>query len=344
MTMPTRPLGRSGMEITVLGVGTWAIGGGEWKYGWGAQDDASSVRTLHRALEQGINWIDTAAVYGRGHAEEIVGRTLAGLRPEDRPYVFTKCGLRWSDSDPFGEPQRNLRPDSIRMECEASLRRLGLERVDLLQFHWSDMTGTPVEESWGELCSLVDEGKVRTAAVSNFDVGLLERCEAIRHVESLQPPFSLVKRAVAADVIPWCAERGTGVICYSPLQAGLLTESFSVERIALMDVRDWRRWHPDLAVEFNEPRLGRNLALRDGLKPVAERHGVSVAAIAAAWTLAWPGVSGAIVGARTPDQVDGWIAAATVTLEEADLDEIAAAVDRTGAGAGPGRPPAMVAA
>ena len=343
MTLPTRPLGRSGLDITVLGAGSWAIGGGEWKYGWGRQDDASSVRALRCALEHGINWIDTAPVYGLGHSEEIVGRVLAAIPPADRPYLFTKCGLRWSDSDPFGEPQRNLRPESIRMECEASLRRLGIERIDLYQFHWADLIGTPIEDSWAEVGRLIDEGKVRAAGVCNFDVALLEQCEAIRHVDSLQPLLSLIKRQAAADVIPWCVEHGTGVICYSPLQAGLLTGSFSAERIALTDPRDWRRWHADLAVEFNEPRLSRNLALRDGLRPIADRHGVSVASIALAWVLAWPGVSGAIVGSRAPDQVNDWIGGAVV-LGDADLVEIEAAVASTGAGAGPSRPAAMLAA
>lgn len=339
MTLPTRPLGRSGLELTVLGAGTWAIGGGEWKYGWGPQDDASSVRALRRAFEHGVNWIDSAAVYGRGHAEEIVGRTLAGMPEGERPYVFTKCGLRWSDSDPYGEPQRNLRPASIRMECEASLRRLGIERIDLYQFHWSDLTGTPVEESWAELAMLVDEGKVRAAGVSNFDVELLERCEAIRHVDSLQPPFSLISRATGELLVDWCAAHETGVICYSPLQGGLLTDSFSAQRVALMDPRDWRRWHGDLADEFNEPKLSRNLALRDALRPIADRHGTTVAAVALAWTLAWPAVTGAIVGSRSPDQVDGWIGGAGVTLTDEDLDEIQSAIERTGVGIGPVRPP-----
>lgn len=340
MTMSTRPLGRSGLDISVLGAGSWAIGGGEWKYGWGPQDDASSVRALRRAIEVGVNWIDTAAVYGRGHAEEMVGRALAAIPPQERPYVFTKCGLRWSDSDPFGEPQRNLRPESIRMECEASLRRLGIERIDLYQFHWSDLAGTPIEDSWGEMGRLIDEGKVRAGAVSNFDVELLERCERIRHVESLQPPFSMIMRSAAADVIPWCATHDTGVICYSPLQAGLLSDSFSAERVALMDRRDWRRWHTDLSVEFNAPKLSRNLSLRDSLRPIAERHGATVAAIALGWVLSWSGVSGAIVGSRSPDQVDGWIGAKDVTLTDKDLAEIEAAIARTGAGVGPTRPPA----
>jgi aryl-alcohol dehydrogenase-like predicted oxidoreductase len=341
MTTPLtrRPLGRTGLDISTVGAGTWAIGGSEWKFNWGPQDDASSVRALRRAIELGVNWIDTAAAYGRGHAEEIVGRVLAGLPAADRPHIFTKCGLRWSNSDRFGDLQRNLRPHSIRMECEASLRRLRTERIDLYQFHWSDLTGTLVEDSWGELASLVDEGKVRAPAVSNFDVDLLERCEKIRHIESLQPPFSLIYRQAAANVIPWCAENGTGVIAYSPMQSGLLTDSFSAERIELMAPGDWRRWHPDLAHEFTPPRLPRNLALRDSLRPVAERHGTTVAAIANAWVLSWPGVTGAIVGSRSPDQVDGWIDAGAVTLTSADLDEIQQAADSLQAGSGPARPP-----
>ena len=344
MSLPKRPLGRSGMNITVLGAGTWVIGGANWKYGWGPQDDASSVRALRRALEHGVNWFDTAAVYGRGHAEEIVRRALAPLPDGDRPYIFTKCGLRWSDADPFGDPANDLRPEAIRMECEASLRRLGIERIDLYQFHWPDTRGTPIEDSWGAMCGLIEEGKVRAGAVSNFDIGLLERCEAIRPVDSLQPAFSLITRGSGADVIPWCAGHGTGVICYSPLQAGLLTDSFSAERIALMAEADWRRWHGDLAMEFNEPKLGQNLALRDALRAIAGRHSATVASVALAWVLSWPGVSGAIVGSRSADQVDGWIGGASVTLTGADLDEIAAAIERTGAGTGPVRPPAAVTA
>ena len=334
MTLPKRPLGRSGMDITVLGAGTWAIGGGNWKYGWGPQDDASSVRAIRRALDRGVNWIDTAATYGRGHAEEIVGRVLAQIPAADRPFIFTKCGLRWSDSDPFGEPERDLSPDSIRME-----RRLGIERIDLYQFHWSDLLGTPIEDSWGEMCRLVDEGKVRAGAVSNFDVGLLDQCEAIRHVTSLQPPFSMINRASAGDVIPWCATHGAGVICYSPMHSGLLTDSFSEERVALMDRYDWRRWHRDLGMEYNQPKLRHNLALRDGLRAIADRQGTTVASVALAWVLAWPGVTGAIVGSRSADQVDGWIGGAELRLTPEDLDEIEAVIERTGVGIGPRRPP-----
>ena len=332
--LPTRPLGTSGLEITPVGFGAWAIGGGGWSYGWGPQDDSASLAAMRRALELGVNWIDTAAVYGLGHSEELVGRLLRGLPQADRPYVFTKCGLVWSSTDPMAEPSRVLEPESIRRECEASLRRLGVERIDLYQFHWPDESGTSVEDSWGAMVRLIEEGKVRAAGVSNFDVALLAHCEAVRHVDSLQPPFSLIRREVAEREIPWCAELGTGIICYSPMQSGLLTDSFSARRAAGFADDDWRRRSP----EYQSPRLERNLALRDALRPIARRHGATVAATAIAWTLAWPGVTGAIVGARSPAQVDGWIGAAKLQLTPADLDVIAAAIARTRAGEGPARP------
>jgi aryl-alcohol dehydrogenase-like predicted oxidoreductase len=289
---------------------------------------------MRHALELGINWIDTAAVYGLGHSEEVVGRLLRELPRSQRPFIFTKCGLVWDERDPMTPPRRTLKPDSIRRECEASLRRLGIERIDLYQFHWPDETGTRVEDSWAAMVKLVEEGKVRAAGVSNFDVKLLDRCAAIRHVDSLQPPFSLINRSAAEREIPWCASRGTGVICYSPMHSGLLTDSFTAERVAALAEDDWRRRAPD----FQQPNLGRNLSLRDALRPIAKRHGTSVSAIAIAWTLAWPGVTGAIVGARTPKQVDGWIGAASIALTEQDLDEIASAIRRTKAGAGPVQP------
>jgi aryl-alcohol dehydrogenase-like predicted oxidoreductase len=228
------------------------------------------------------------------------------------------------------EPRRVLKPESIRRECEASLLRLGIDRIDLYQFHWPD-PDTPVEESWSEMDKLVKEGKVHAAGVSNFNVELLERCEAVRHVDSLQPPFSLINRKAAEKEIPWCEKHNTGVICYSPMQSGLLTDNFTASRVSRLATDDWRRRSP----EFNEPNLSRNLALRDALRPIAQRHGTSVSAVAIAWTLAWPGVTGAIVGARTPAQVDGWIQAASLTLTVEDLKEIASALERTKAGAGP---------
>ncbi|MDQ3950664.1 MAG: aldo/keto reductase [Gemmatimonadota bacterium] len=333
--IPTRPLGSSGLDITIVGFGAWAIGGGDWFSGWGPQDDNQSIAAMRHAVERGINWIDTAAVYGLGHSEEVVGRLLRELAPADRPFVFTKCGLVWDENDRMAESKRILRPESIRRECEASLRRLGVERIDLYQFHRPDDTGTPVEDSWATMVRLIDEGKVRAAGVSNFKVDLLERCEAVRHVDSLQPPFSVIGRNAAADVIPWCAEHDTGVVVYSPMQSGILTERFDKARMASLAPDDWRH----TAAYFQEPNLTRGLALRDELRPIAERHGVTVSAVAVAWTLAWPGVTGAIVGARSAEQVDGWIGGATLELTPADLDEIAAAIERTGAGSGPARPP-----
>ena len=264
-TIPTRRLGSRGPQITELGFGAWAIGGGDWAYGWGPQDDADSVAAIHRALERGAGWIDTAAVYGLGHSEEVVARALRGMA--DRPLVFTKCGMVWQDQSD-GVPRPNLRPDEILRECEDSLRRLGVERIDLYQFHWPDtMTGTPVEESWGVMADLVQQGKVRWAGVSNFDVVLLERCEPILHVDSLQPPFNAVQREAGGDVIPWCHANGTGVIVYSPMMSGLLTQRFSAERVASLDPSDWRHGMPGV---FAEPALSRNLSLRDALAPIAE--------------------------------------------------------------------------
>lgn len=327
--LPTRPLGSRGPEITSVGFGAWAIGGGDWRFGWGPQNDEDSVAAIRRALELGINWIDTAAAYGLGHSEEIVARALAGVA--ERPLVFTKCGMVWHDQADR-VPRPNLRPEEIRRGCDESLRRLGVERIDLLQFHWPDPnTGTPVEESWGAMADLVAAGKVRWAGVSNFDVPLLERCEPILHVDSLQPPFSAIDRAAAAELLPWCAAHGTGVIAYSPMMSGLLSGRFSRERAAALDEADWRRGFPP----FQEPALSRNLALADALRPVAERHGTTMAAVAVAWTLAWPALTASIVGARSPEQVEGWIAAADLRLTDADLDEIAAAIARTGAGEGP---------
>jgi aryl-alcohol dehydrogenase-like predicted oxidoreductase len=333
MSMAKRRLGRDGPEITVVGSGSWAIGGGGWLFGWGAQDDAQSIEAIQRAVTCGVNWVDTAAVYGHGHSEEVVGRAIRDLAASERPLLFTKCGLRWDDEDPMAPAVRDLRPERIRLECEASLRRLGVEAIDLYQFHWPDEIGTPVEDSWGEMSQLVAEGKVRHAGVSNFDVGLLERCEQIMHVDSLQPPFSAIRRAAAADVIPWCRENGTGVIAYGPLQAGILTESFSAARVAEMDADDWRR-HDE---QFVEPALSRHLTLRDALVPIARRHGTTVAAVAVAWVISWPGVTGAIVGARSPAQVDGWLPAARIDLAPEDLAEIATAIERTGTGSGPVR-------
>src|SRR2546428_1159471 len=327
MTLPTRPLGSSGLDITTVGFGAWAIGGGGWAFGWGPQDDTASLAAMRHAVERGVNWIDTAAVYGLGHSEELVGRLLRELQPGERPLVFTKCGLVWDDRNPMKEARRVLKPESLRHEAEASLRRLGVERIDWYQFHWPVETGTPIEDSWQAMVRLVEAGKVRAAGVSNFDVALLARCEAIRHVDSLQPPFSLIRREAAAAEIPWCAEHGTGVIVYSPMQSGILTDAFTAQRVAKLAPDDWRR----RAAEFQQPNLARNLALRDALKPVARRHGTTVSAVAVAWTPARPGVTAAIVRPASPAPIDGWIGAAGLELTPADLDEIAAGGRDTGA-------------
>jgi len=281
-----------------------------------------------------VSWVDTAAVYGLGHSEEVVGRALADIPRAERPLVFTKCGLRWNPKDPMEVSARDSSPARIREECEASLRRLRAEAIDLYQFHWPDQQGTPLADSWGEMMKLQDEGKLRYIGVSNYTTALLEGCEALRHVQSLQPPFSLVRRDVAASELPWCRAHGTGVIVYSPMQSGLLTDGFTAARVAAMPADDWRRRAP----HFQEPNLSRNLALRDALAPIASHRGVNVGAVAVAWTLAWPGVTGAIVGARSPDQVDGWITAAGLELDPGELALIAGALERTGAGSGPLRP------
>ena len=332
--LPTRQLGTTDMHISRVGFGAWATGGGDWSYGWGPQDDDQSIAAMNHSLELGVNWIDTAAIYGLGHSEEVVGRFLAQRAPADRPFVFTKCGMVWDETDRMKDPVRTLRPDSIRRECEASLRRLGVERIDLYQFHWPDEHSTPIEDSWRTMVSLVEEGKVRAVGVSNFDYELLEECEAIRHVDSLQPPFSLIRRSAGETEIPWCKTHRTGVIAYSPMQSGILTDTFSAERVARMAEGDWRR----RSANFQSPRLERNVALRDALRPIAERHGTTVSSIAIAWVIAWPGVTAAIVGARSPEQVNGWIEAATLALTEADIDEIVKGLERTGAGQGPARP------
>jgi len=332
--LPRRRLGTNGPEITTVGFGAWAVGGGGWSFAWGSQDDADSIAAIRHAVSLGVSWIDTAAVYGLGHSEEVVGRAIADIPGSERPLVFTKCGLRWNPADPMEVSARDSSPARIREECEASLRRLGVEAIDLYQFHWPDQSGTPLADSWGEMMKLQDQGKLRYIGVSNYTTSLLEGCATLRHVQSLQPPFSLVRRDMAASELPWCREHGTGVIVYSPMQSGLLTDAFSAERVAAMPADDWRRRAP----YFQEPNLGRNLALRDALSPIAHKHGVDVGAVAIAWTLAWPGVTGAIVGARRPEQVDGWIRGAALALDASDLAEIARAIERTGAGSGPLRP------
>jgi aryl-alcohol dehydrogenase-like predicted oxidoreductase len=340
--LPTRPLGTTGMNITRAGLGTWAIGGPGWAFGWGAQDDAASIATIRHAVERGLNWIDTAAVYGVGHAEEVVGRALRDIPRAARPYVFTKCSLVWDENDHSIPPHRDGSPASLRREVEASLRRLQLERLDLYQMHWP-ADNTPLEVYWQTLLDLKREGKVRAVGLSNHNVAQLEAAERLGHVDTLQPPFSAIVRQVGAAELPWCAAHQTGVICYSPMQLGLLTGAFSPERVKALPRNDWRsrepEYNPPVSADFSGEPLRRNLALADALKPIAARHGVTQAAVAVAWTLAWPGLTAAIVGARRPAQVDGWFPATTLELSQADMQEIADAIARTGAGAGPALPP-----
>jgi aryl-alcohol dehydrogenase-like predicted oxidoreductase len=325
--MQFRRLGRDGPEISVVGFGAWAIGG-PGRAGWGPQDDQESIAALHHALDSGVNWVDTAAVYGLGHSEEIVGQVLRETTAE--ALVFTKCGLNWYGRDDR-EPQNDLRPESIRYELEQSLKRLGTDHVDLYQFHWPDTaTGTSVEDSWATMVELVDEGKTNWIGVSNFDVPLLRKCERIRHVDSLQPPLSLIRRATLDELLPWCVAHGTGVIAYAPMQSGLLTGTFDRERLDSLADDDWRRGNRN----FQEPRFSANLALAAALEPIAERHGVSVGAVAVAWVTAQPGVTGAIVGARRPSQVDGWLPAGDLVLDREDLSDIERALRETGAGQG----------
>ncbi|HET6449100.1 MAG TPA: aldo/keto reductase [Conexibacter sp.] len=330
--MERRDLGTSGLRITPVGIGTWAMGGSGWGGTWGEQDDAESIAVIRAGIEGGANWIDTAPVYGLGHAEEVVGRALKQLSGDERPLVFTKCGFEWEEGDPDSIRQ-NIAPQRIRDELEACLRRLDLDSIDLFQVHWPDLTtpggeAVPLEESWGALAQLADEGKVRAIGVSNFTVEQLDRCEAIRHVDSIQPPFSLIGRTAMSDVIPWAREHGTGVIAYSPMQSGLLTDGASLERVAKFEDGDWRIGAP----EFTSPRLERNLALRDALKPIAARHGCSVAAVAVAWVAGVPGVTGAIVGGRSATQAHAWLAGGSVQLTDADRVEIDAALAQTRAG------------
>jgi aryl-alcohol dehydrogenase-like predicted oxidoreductase len=336
------------MEISRVGFGAWAIGGGGWRYGWGEQDDTESITAIRYAVDAGINWIDTAAVYGLGHSESVVGRAVAAMPEGDRPFVFTKCGLVWDEADPAAPPHRIMTPESVRGEAEASLRRLGVERIDLLQVHWpatgrsleyggdsaedTESVATPLEEYWQVLADLRTEGKVRAIGLSNHDLAGLQVAEKVAHVETVQPPFSAINRSNAAE-IAWSAANDTGVIVYSPMQSGLLTGAFSADRVAALASDDWRRGHTDFTRD-----LDRNLGLVAALRPVAERHDTSVAAVAVAWVLAWPGVTGAIVGARRPNQVDGWLPGGALQLTADDLDEIARATELGAVGEGPVRP------
>jgi aryl-alcohol dehydrogenase-like predicted oxidoreductase len=315
--MKMRKLGNSDLHITRVGYGAWAIGGSGWQFAWGSQDDNESVAAIHRALDLGVNWIDTAAVYGLGHSEEVVGRALkewSGFRP----YVFTKCGLR---GDANGEVKKVLSADSIRSEVENSLRRLSIDAIDLYQIHWPpDPDSSELEEGWSTLADLKCEGKVRWIGVSNFNVQQLRRAQAIAPVTSLQPRYSLVHREVENETLPYCLSEGIGVIVYSPMASGLLTGAMSRERAARLPKDDWRRGDPD----FTEPNLSHNLALVERMREIAKDHNRSVGEVAIAWTLGHPAVTGAIVGARNARQAEGVMRAGELRLTEDEINEIEA--------------------
>jgi aryl-alcohol dehydrogenase-like predicted oxidoreductase len=299
--------------------------------GWGNQDDRDSIAAIRHAVESGVNWIDTAAIYGLGHAEEVVAEALSVFAATDRPYVFTKCGLIGDAQDRRAQPKQIGAGASLRREVEGSLARLRVERIDLYQMHWPPKDGTPIEEYWGTLQDLKTQGKVRAVGLSNHTVVQLQAAEAIGHVDTLQPPFSAIKRKVTEAELPWCAAHGTGVIVYSPMQAGLLTGAFSEARVNSLEKTDWRSRN----AEFQGEALKHNLAVADAMAAVAQARGTSTAAVAVAWTLAWPGVTAAIVGARKPAQVDGWIDAARLTLTQDELAAIGEVIEAVGAGAGP---------
>lgn len=322
--MHTRRLGATGLHISPIGVGTWAIGGGDYAFGWGSQDDTESIGAIERAVALGVNWIDTAPVYGLGRSEEVIGRALKRMGTASRPYVFTKCSLVWEEGR--REVGHSLAPESIRREADASLRRLGVDTIDLYQIHWPGFppgaSSNAVEDAWSTLVDLRTAGKVRHIGASNFSVADLERAGKLAPVESLQPPYSLLRRRIEADVLPCCLARSIGVIVYSPMQAGLLSGKMTRERAASLPADDWRRQNP----EFREPRLTANLRLVDTLRAVGARHGRGPGEVAVAWTLRHPAVSGAIVGVRRAQQVEEIVGAASLHLTDAEAAEIEASV------------------
>jgi aryl-alcohol dehydrogenase-like predicted oxidoreductase len=313
--MQTRKLGNSDLNITHVGFGAWAIGGGGWEFGWGNQEDQDSIAAIKRALELGVNWIDTAAVYGTGHSEEIVAKALEGGH-RARPYIFTKCSMVWDE-------QRRVHTEysakSIRHECEASLRRLQVSAIDLYQMHWPPAdNGAGLEEAWQTMATLQKEGKVRWIGVSNFNVEQLKRAEKIAPVTSLQPPYSLIRRQIEAEILPYCEKQGIGVISYSPMASGLLTGAMTRERAVALPENDFR----SRGAEFKEPRLSKNIELVERLRQVGERLGRSPGEIAIAWVLRHPAITGVIVGARNAKQVEGVMGAGDLTLTKQEIAEI----------------------
>lgn len=330
MALQKATLGQTGMEISRVGFGAWAAGGAGWFFSLGPQEDNDSVAALRYAIESGVNWVDTAGVYGLGHSEEVVAKALKGIPEPDRPYIFTKCGLVWDTKDPYLPAQHIGAPKSIRSDCEASLRRLQVEAIDLLQMHWPAGNGSRLEDYWGALLQLKEEGKIRSAGLSNHVVTQLEAAETLGHVDTLQTRFSAIRRVNAPEVA-WCASHSTGVIAYSPMETGLLAGTFSTERLTQLHEEDSRRRNP----EFQGERLAQNLALADAVAGIAQERGTTAAAVAVAWVLAWPGITGAIVGARSARQVQGWLAAANLRLWKQDLEKIARAIESTRTGRGP---------
>jgi aryl-alcohol dehydrogenase-like predicted oxidoreductase len=312
--MKTKQLGKSDLFITPIGFGAWAIGGSGWEFSWGAQDDSYSVAAIWEALDAGINWIDTAAVYGLGHSEEVVARALEGM--SNRPYVFTKCSMVWDELREIGH---SLKAESIRRECEASLRRLRVEAIDLYQIHWPDPS-VDIEEGWATLASLKREGKVRNIGVSNFSVAQMKRAQAIAPITSLQPRYSLIHREIEADILPYAAQENIGVLAYSPMASGLLTGAMTAERIAGLPDDDWRKHNAD----FQAPLLSHNLKTVRLLRAIGRTHGRTPAEAAVAWVLHNPAVTGAIVGARRPSQILGVVGAAELHLSPRELAEIEA--------------------
>jgi aryl-alcohol dehydrogenase-like predicted oxidoreductase len=311
--METKILGNSDLRITPIGFGAWAIGG-DWEFGWGAQDDVESIAAIHRALELGVNWIDTAAVYGLGHSEETVARALEEWHGP-RPYVFTKCGMIWNAK---GKVVYSLRQESIRRECEASLRRLKTDVIDLYQIHWTADDLNETLEGWATLLALQKEGKVHWIGLSNASVEEMEKLKSIGRITSLQPPYSLIRRDVESTQLPWCRKENVGVIVYSPMASGLLSGAMSRERIAALPKTDWRTRND----QFKQPKLSENLKLVERLRAVGARHGRAPGEVAIAWTLRHPAVTGAIVGARNPNQVDGIIGAMNFRLTESEIAEV----------------------
>jgi aryl-alcohol dehydrogenase-like predicted oxidoreductase len=322
--MQTRKLGNSDLQITTIGYGAWAIGGPGWQFAWGDQDDNDSIAAIHRSLELGVNWIDTAAAYGLGHSEEVVAKALKSWSGR-KPYVFTKCGLRW---DAQGDVIKKLKADSVKEEVENSLRRLGVEAIDLYQIHWPpDPDSTELEEGWSTLAAIKKEGKLRWIGVSNFSVDQMQRAQAVAPVTSLQPPYSLVSREVETETLPYCKQQNVGVIVYSPMASGLLTGFMTRERAAKFGKEDWRSGHPN----FREPALSKNLALVEELRAIGNRHGRSPGEVAIAWTLLNPAVTGAIVGARSAKQAEGVMRAGDFTLAEEDIRQIEGSLQRIAA-------------